>query len=135
MRFAAAAERAKQAPAQGGDCALLEGVKVYFHGGDARKGMPNNIPVLKRLAMALGAKVSFNIPLQPPKSLRSPVGSSYRNQACCAMSTLSESDPLAQRSTQYAMMGILSPPSCDAVNGESFSRLSAEQQVQTLTSA
>lgn len=57
VRFGAAARRARLSLSKHKKAVLLEGKRILFHAADARKGIPSNVPVLKRLAVALGAKV------------------------------------------------------------------------------
>ena len=64
VRFSAAARRARLSLVQHREATLLKGKQVYLHAVETKKGTPNNLPVLKRLALALGAKVTPT----PPRS-------------------------------------------------------------------
>ena len=58
VRFAEAANRSRRALAAGSAGPLLHGYRVFVHSSDqAKRGLPNNAPVLKRLTVAIGGKV------------------------------------------------------------------------------
>ena len=59
VRFSAAASKARRHLSEHGEPALLKGKKVCFHCADGQRASLGNVPVLKRLAVALGAKACY----------------------------------------------------------------------------